>query len=142
MAKTVWGWAIAFGVVVGVMPGCGGISSEKDATPDAATCSASEEGAARFDEASLPSDPIRCEADADCETVTLSSDCGNGCVNAIVNSAAVAAIANQLDGHPQQRCSACSALVKSAEVTFDPACSAAPSHPTCVGGQCRLYHPL
>jgi hypothetical protein len=121
--------------------GCG---DDVDSVPNdagVATCSMGPlNDAASFDASTLPPDPIACQTDEDCEAVVLSTDCGNGCVTAYVNTNAAAAISKQLSAAPEQRCSACSML--EAWLTFSESCSDAPITPVCVANECRLYHPI
>lgn len=140
MAKGIVGWALGLGIVVGSLSGCGGTSTQSDS--GAESCLMGSQNDADFDNSTLPSDVTACQTDADCRLVELSSDCGNGCVSAVVNQASAAAIEEHLAATPQQRCSACSTLLAKTELTIDESCSATPINPVCVGGQCHLHRPL
>jgi hypothetical protein len=96
-----------------------------------------------FDLSTAGADLTECEEDADCTVVELSSDCGNGCVAAVVSTSAAGGIVDALEAHPERRCSACAVLLEAgSELAIYTSCSAEAAPPACVDGRCRRYHTL
>ncbi len=151
MAQKTAAWMIGLGFCLVSLTACGG-STESGGNPEnvrttdagvaLATCSSGSQGEqASFDVSAMRTNLTTCQTDGDCTQVRLSSDCGNGCVSAVVSTPAAGSIGSQLAANPQRRCSACSVLLDAgSELTFDEACSSPPISPACVSGRCRLYH--
>jgi len=136
------------GIVFGVcgLTACGG-SDETGDTSNASIarefCSSEGEGEDSFDLSTAGADLTECVEDADCTVVELSSDCGNGCVAAVVSTSAAGGIVDELQAHPERRCSACAVLLEAgSELAIDTSCSAEAAPPACVDGRCRQYHTL
>lgn len=140
----IWAMGIVFGVCG--LTACGG-SDETGDTSNASIarefCSSEGEGEDSFDLSTAGADLTECVEDADCTVVELSSDCGNGCVAAVVSTSAAGGIVDELQAHPERRCSACAVLLEAgSELAIDTSCSAEAAPPACVDGRCRQYHTL